>query len=90
MGHDGSSDFEADLRTTIEAGVKAQLSRHHRIDSTIDPHAVVDIAIGQAKEKLERLAEKWDEEGSPEAGDTARVIAKDWLPGLASDLKRQY
>jgi hypothetical protein len=83
-----SDDFILEVRAGIEARVRDQLKRHLSINPNGDPRRVVDIQMDQEREKLERLAQRYEEEGNENAADACRSIIE-WLSDLAQQLKRR-
>ncbi len=83
-----TDDIVAQLRADVEQRVREQLARHQRIEPTIDLSQVVDIQIGQERERMERVAEKFYDEGKDNIAEFVDAVI-DWLPELAQDLKRR-
>ncbi len=81
--------FLAAMRGKIEDRIREQLARHHRVDPNIDPRRVIDIQIKQERERLERSAEKFDDEGNDKIAELCRSLAEEWLPELSQKLQRQ-
>ena len=59
---DDFDDFLDKLRTAIEGRVRKQISRHLRVSPSIDPRKAVDIQIEQEREKLHRMADRYDDQ----------------------------
>ena len=85
---DDWEDFLVQLRSDIKSRVKDQLERHQRVSPNIDPRQVIDIQISQEKERLERIADKLDEDGEDRGAAVTRALIEEWLPQLALSLKR--
>ena len=85
---DEGDELLLDLRAGVEKRIREQLARHTRVSPNIDYNAVVDIQMDQETERLERIYEKFDDEGQAAPADFVRVLIDDWLPELASRLKR--
>jgi hypothetical protein len=68
-------NFMASYRAGIESRVREQLVRHLNVDPTIDRRRVVEIQIGQEREKLERLIEEEDKPA---------VVSRTWDCGVSS------
>ncbi len=79
--------FLAAMRGKIEDRIREHLAR--RVDSNIDPRRVIDIQIKQERERLERSAEKFDDEGNDKIAELCRSLAEEWLPELSQKLQRQ-
>ena len=86
---DETDDFFAKLRSAVEKRVRKQLRRHARIDPNVNYNNILNIQIGQEAERLERMYEKYDDEGQDKAAEAVRFLIDEWLPDLASTLKRQ-
>ena len=84
-----ADDVLAQLKAVIEKRVREQLVRHHQIDPTIDRQKIVDIQIRQEHERLVRLGEKSEENDQDELAEVARILAEEWLPSFAQELKRR-
>ena len=80
---------EEQLRSLVEKRVREQLKRHARIDPNVDYGNVVNIQIGQEAERLERMYEKYDDDGQDRLAEAIRALIDDWLPELANRLKRR-
>ena len=85
---DDWEDFLVQLRLDIKSRVKDQLERHQRVSPNIDPRQVIDIQISQEKERLERIADKLDEDGEDRGAAVTRALIEEWLPWLALSIKR--
>ena len=85
MSNDDDELLDA-MQQAIENRVRGQLARHQRVSATTSWRQVVDIQISQEQEKLEKLADKWDEE-ERDGADSLRELAADWLPYIAARLR---
>lgn len=81
-------DFQYQLKTTIESRVRDQLARHWRIDPNLNPKKIIDIQIRQEKERLEKMAEKFADDGQERLADLCEFLAEEWLPELRAKLLR--
>jgi hypothetical protein len=84
---DELDDFLDELRSAIEGRVREQLARHQAIDTTMDPRRIVDLQIEQERQKLTKIADKFEQEGNPEAALAVESIAEEWLSYIAKQLK---
>lgn len=82
-------DVIAEIQATIERRVREQLARHFRVDPNIEPRKVVDIQIEQERERLDRMAEKFENDGKDNLAEFVRVLADEWLPEFSQELKRR-
>ena len=86
---DEGEEFLQQLRSPVEKRVREQLRRHARIDPDVNYGNVVNIQIGQEAERLERMYEKYDDDGQDGLAEAIRALIDDWLPELANILKRR-
>ena len=75
-----------DLRAGVEKRIREQLARHTRVSPNVDYNAVVEIQMGQETERLERIYEKFDDEGQDAPADFVRGLIDDWLHELGNKL----
>lgn len=86
---DNADDVILTLKSQIEQRLQDQIARHHKINPNIDPRQVVDIQIAQENEKLERMFDKFADEGENNLANFVRSLIDEWLPELAHDLKHR-
>lgn len=73
-------------RQTIEDRLTEQMTRHARVNSGTDPKRVVDIQIGQERERLEKAMQEAE---SQIQIDVYRALLE-WLSELAQQLRFRY
>ena len=83
-----ADDFFDQLRASIESRIRDQLARHSRIDPNLNPKKIIDIQIRQEKEKLEKMAEDFEDGGQEQLADFCELLAEEWLLELRADLLR--
>ncbi len=89
MDEDEIDRFLAAIRAKVEDRIREQLARHHRVNPNIDPRQVIEIQIKQEGERLERSAEKYEDEGKDNMAELCRSLAEEWLPELSQILQRR-
>ncbi len=89
MDEDEVDRFLAAMRAKVEDRIREQLARHHRVNPNIDPRHVIEIQIKQEHERLERSAEKYEDEGKDNMAALCRSLAEEWLPELSQKLQRR-
>lgn len=80
---DDDANVLAVYRQAIEGRLAEQMARHIRVSSDTDPKRVVDIQIGQERERLERAIREAE---SQIQIDVYRALLE-WLSELAQKLK---
>jgi hypothetical protein len=83
---DDDANVLAVYRKAIEGRLSEQVARHRRASSNIDPKRVVDIQIGQERERLEKAMREAE---SQIQIDVYRALLE-WLSELAPKLKSRY
>jgi hypothetical protein len=83
---DDDANVLAVYRKAIEGRLSEQVARHSRASSNIDPKRVVDIQIGQERERLEKAMREAE---SQIQIDVYRALLE-WLSELAPKLKSRY
>lgn len=86
---DDIDDLLASLRAGIEKRVREQLARHLKVNPNAEYGQIVQIQVGQEKEKLERMAEKLENEDHDAAAELVRALGDEWLPELSRQLQRR-
>ena len=79
-------NFLVQYRASLESRVREQIERHQKINPNADPREIVDLAIAQERELLERLRD--DEKTPPDQAEVWSAVLE-WLPVLAKQLKRR-
>jgi hypothetical protein len=82
-------NFLAQLRAAIEKRVREQLARGLQVDPNADLRKIIDIEIGQERERLESQALEYEDAGGDRRAELVRMLIDDWLPELAQQLKRR-
>ena len=90
MSRDKADEFFRTYKSDIRERLRKQIERHARIDPHFDPVNIVDIQIGQEREKLEQMKDEFDEEGKDNMYEFADALVREWLPELAAEFKRSY
>ena len=80
---DDDANVLAVYRKAIEGRLAEQIARHSGVSSSVDPKRVVDIQIGQERERLENAMREAD---SQIQIDVYRALLE-WLSELAQKLK---
>ena len=75
------------MQREIERRVSEQLARTLAIEPNADPRKIIDIQIKQERERLILAAERFDNQGNDQAAELAEMLAEEWLPYLAKQLK---
>ncbi|MGB8275613.1 MAG: hypothetical protein WCF16_10140 [Alphaproteobacteria bacterium] len=83
-----ASDLLEDLRRDIQQRVAEQIARHRHADPNVDVHRVIDIQFTHERVRLQKLAERFDQEAQTELAGLCRLLADEWLPELARELKK--
>ena len=82
-------NFLAQLRAAIEKRVREQLARGLQVDPKADLRKIIDIQIGQERERLELQALEYEDAGGDRRAEVVRMLIDDWLPELAQQLERR-
>ena len=82
-------NFLAQLRAAIEKRVREQLARGLQVDPKADLRKIIDIQIGQERERLESRALEYEDAGGDRRAEVVRMLIDDWLPELAQQLERR-
>ena len=81
-------DFLEQLKKPIQERVLEQAQRHvHATGSHADWGRIVDIQIGQEKEKLVKLAGDLEEKGEFQTSQMVHTLIDEWLPNLAKEIR---
>ncbi len=86
---DDGIEFLAQMKKSIEESVLEQARRHAHAGSHADWGQVVDIQIGQERERLVKFADKMDDDGHYDASQFVHNLIDDYLPFLAKDLRNR-
>jgi hypothetical protein len=77
------------LRRDIEQRVREQLARHLAIAPHADLARIVDIQIEQEKERLNKMADKFEEQDNLNLVEFTELLIDGWLPQLAKQIKQR-
>ena len=76
-------------KAAIEKRVREQLARCLQVDPDADLHKIIDIQIGQERERLESQALEYEDAGGDRPAELVRMLIDDWLPELAQQLRKR-
>ena len=83
-----TEETPAPWQAEIEERVRERLRRHPGNDRKKDLGHVIESLIGQERERLERKAQEFENQGDDIGAKLVRYVTVEWLPVLARKLRR--